>query len=298
MGNRLYSRAHVLAAALELEETVIDWGLRDVAYFFPAITTPDMPVYSGTNEAPNAALERAGIWGRPKFVHAFRNIRPRKSGVIGPFWSQYWEPNGGNPEDYRLDSVAFGKFRAKHRTIFLNGFKLRCSEWVVKHADAIRAYFRPTDALCGKWQKFLSALRQNYDQIVGVHMRSTDFRYAQGGRYYVSPEEYATLIRERINLGNRKCFFLIFSDDSFRDNERFAELEQAFSDLPHLFYHGSEIDDLTGLMHCDRIICPASSTYSRWAAFAGKLPWAAVSRSTLEVKDTIDFNPFPHPWDY
>ena len=33
LGNRLFSRAHIYAAALELGETVIDWGLNDYENF-------------------------------------------------------------------------------------------------------------------------------------------------------------------------------------------------------------------------------------------------------------------------
>ena len=35
LGNRLFSRAHIYAAALELGETVIDWGLNDYKNYFP-----------------------------------------------------------------------------------------------------------------------------------------------------------------------------------------------------------------------------------------------------------------------
>ena len=45
LGNRLFSRAHVYAAALELGETVIDWGLNDVKKYFPNCMKTKLPIY-------------------------------------------------------------------------------------------------------------------------------------------------------------------------------------------------------------------------------------------------------------
>ena len=45
LGNRLFSRAHVYAAALEFGETVIDWGLSDIKNHFPNLAKTKLPIY-------------------------------------------------------------------------------------------------------------------------------------------------------------------------------------------------------------------------------------------------------------
>ncbi len=199
LGNRLYSRAHVFAAALELNETVIDWGLRDVARFFPAIKNPYLPIYptQAVIEKGPRSLER--LIYNPKTIAVLRTLRPRKTGCMGPIWSRYWAPNDNSAETMRLDNERFREFRGDHKIIILNGFKLLCTEWVIKHADAIRSFFQPPESISTKWQFLMSAQRENFDLIVGIHLRASDFKTAQGGRYYLTPEQYAKIMRERIN---------------------------------------------------------------------------------------------------
>ncbi|NIY75450.1 hypothetical protein HED22_07330 [Thalassospira sp. HF15] len=298
LGNRLYSRAHVFAAAIELNETVVDWGLSDVAKHFPAIENPALPTYPKQIEAKEVRGCLARLLFSEKLIEKLRVLRPRKTGVTGPIWSQYWQKGTDNSEKMRLDTKEFADFCRRRDVVILNGFKLKCPSWVVKHQDAIREYFRPPESICRKWKTIISEQRNKFDIVVGIHMRSTDFKYAQGGRYYLSPQEYVKVIQERIDWGDTKPFFLIFSDESYNSNEEFKELSQAFEEIPHMFYHGSEIDDLTGLMHCDRIVCAATSTYARWAAFAGKADWIGVTRQVLTDTNNLEFQPHPYPWDY
>ena len=51
-------------------------------------------------------------------------------------------------------------------------------------------------------------------------------------------------------------------------------------------------------MHCDKIIGPATSTFSRWAAFSGNKDWVGVSRSLLKSSKKLEFKKCPIPWDY
>jgi hypothetical protein len=298
LGNRLYSRAHVFAAAVELNETVIDWGLKDVAKHFPAIANPSLPTYPGMI-APEESLGRlASLLCSEKLIEKLRVLRPRKTGVIGPIWSQNWQKGIDNSERMRLDTPEFARFCQQRKVVILNGFKLRCPAWVVKHQEVIRQYFRPSESICRKWQTLISDRRSDFDIVVGIHMRSTDFKHAQGGRYYLSPEEYVEIIKNRIDWGNANPFFMIFSDEPYTSNEDFSKLTLAFKDLPHMFYHGTEIDDMTGLMHCDRIVCAATSTYARWAAFAGKADWIGVSRELLKDTTRLEFQSYPYPWEH
>jgi len=58
-------------------------------------------------------------------------------------------------------------------------------------------------------------------------------------------------------------------------------------------------DDLDGLASYDRIVGPSSSTFSRWAAFAGDHPWAGVMRATARNPEPLsEFKSRVVPWDY
>lgn len=294
LGNRLFSRAHVIAAAIELKQPVIDYGLSDVSHNFPNIRMARVPIYGPGSEV-DAFGE--GIWGNPKILGLLRLLRPRRSGRRGPFWSCYWKA-GADPDLMRLDTREFHAFLAKHKTVILDGYKLRCTQWVRKHAPSIRHMFEPHAVLRDKWVKIINRLHQDNDLVVGIHMRSQDFKSAQGGRYYLSPAEYAEIVRERVSWRGQRVFFLLFSDDPFIEKNRYTDLCKAFEGIPYLFVHGSEIDDIVGLSACDKIVCPLSSTYSRWAAFQGKREWLGVSRRLFEDGAAFEFDASPIPWDY
>ena len=51
-------------------------------------------------------------------------------------------------------------------------------------------------------------------------------------------------------------------------------------------------------MACDRVIGPATSTFSRWAAFAADREWAGIRREFLENGQAVEFVTSPVPWDY
>ena len=89
LGNRLFSRAHVYAAAIEYGETVVDWVLLDVAPLFPRVARTALPIYplpaNGAPPAlPDSMLANAGL------LAVMHRLRPRNTGTFGPFWSQHY----------------------------------------------------------------------------------------------------------------------------------------------------------------------------------------------------------------
>lgn len=295
LGNRLFARAHVYAAAREFGATVLDWGLGDHASLFPAIARGRLPTYpllpDGT--APDVPEK---WWYEPRVLAALRQICPRRTGKFGPLWSCYW--GSGDPETMALDKPAFRQFAEGRDVLYLDGYKLRCLDWTRAHAAEIRRYFAPPQALQAKWAHIQRAWHRQWKTTIGVHMRATDFKRAQGGRYYLSPAEYAERLRSDPQIDKAATLFVLFSDENFRDNAAFAVLSEAFRGLDHVLMRGDMADDLAGLASCDRIVGPISSTFSRWAAFAGDRPWAGVMRATAEdPMPALDFEPGIVPWD-
>ena len=296
LGNRLFSRAHVYAAAIEHGATVVDWGLSDVARHFPRIANPSLPVYPlRADGSPPARPDR--LWLSKPAIAAWRAIRPRRTGHVGPFWSSYW--GGNDPDLMRLDGAPFAEFVRGREMIILDGYKLRCTPWVVKHADSIRQYFAVSDSIQTKWTKLQDIWHGRWRKTVGVHMRGGDFSTAQGGRYHLSAAEYAGLLGNHPGLPADDTLFVLFSEDRYAGAAAFARLTSAFSGLNHIFLHGDLVDDLAGLASCDLVIGPATSTFSRWASFAGNRPWAGVDRTLLDRKGpALDFRDGLVPWDY
>lgn len=296
LGNRLFARAHVYAAARELGASVVDWGLADCARHFPALRTHRLPTYPLASDGTAPAIPSATAFS-PWAIATLRAIRPRRTGRLGPFWSSYW--GGRDPDSMRLDGDAFRSFTTGRGIVVLDGYKLRCTDWVRRHADEIRRYFAPPRAVSARWAALQHAWHAQGRTTVAVHLRASDFRKAQGGRYYLTPEEYAGLLRASPEIDPTTTLFVLFSDEAFGADDDFAALERAFAGLSHVFMHGDLLDDLVGIGSCDRIVGPASSTFSRWAAFAGDRPFAGVARAMLEPgSEALHFRPHLVPWDY
>jgi hypothetical protein len=296
LGNRLFSRAHVYAAAREFGAVVADWGLGDYKRLFPALPAGQLASYPLT--AQGVVPELPDRWWLNEAMLGFaRRMRPRRTGRYGPIWSCYW--GGADPDTMALDGPAFAKFAVAQDLLFLDGYKLRCTPWVRKHADDIRRFFALPQALSAKWTALQAQWHRQWPTTVAVHMRATDFRNAQGGRYYLSPAEYASVLKSSDTLDPATTFFVLFSDESFRKDADFAALASAFAGLDHVFMHGDLADDLAGIASCDRIVGPVTSTYSRWAAFAKARPWAGVSRPMLAGQTSgLRFRSDLVPWDY
>lgn len=128
-------------------------------------------------------------------------------------------------------------------------------------------------------------------------MRATDFQSAQGGRYYLTPGQFADLLRASTDIDPAQTLFVLFSDQNFLGNADFESLGKAFAGLNHVLMQGSMMDDLVGIGSCDIIVGPASSTFSRWAAFARNRPWAgAVRPQKGQPPDRLVFEKGPLPW--
>lgn len=295
LGNRLFSRAHIYAAALELNETVLDWGLLDSKHYFPNVDATKIPIYPLNSEGMHPKLPENILSNKfsLKFLHV---IRPRITGKYWIFWNQHW--GIGDPEKVRVDSLKFKKFNIKNKNIILNGFKLRCPDLVKKHRNEICNYFQIPKSYSRKWDFLLKNWKKSFSEIIGLHMRAGDFKNAMRGDFYLSPREYAMLIKDKVEINWNDTLIILFSDETFMNNNSWHEVESAFSFTNSIFNNGSILDDLSGLMHCDKIIGPATSTFSRWAAFSGNKDWVGVSRSLLKSSKKLEFKKCPIPWDY
>jgi hypothetical protein len=294
LGNRLFSRAHVYAAAREFGATVADWGLLDQARHFPVLGQGRLPAYPLTQTG--AAPELPNHWWLDaEILGATRRLRPRRTGHFGPLWSAYW--GSGDPGPMQFDGEAFRLFASSRQVLILDTFKILCVPWLRKHADEVRRFFAPPRAVLAKWTALQDAWHRRWPLTVAVHMRATDFQRAQGGRYYLTPGEFADLLRASPDIDPTQTLFVLFSDQNFLGNADFESLGKAFAGLDHVLMQGSVLDDLVGIGSCDMIVGPVSSTFSRWAAFARNRPWAGAVRPPQgEPFAPLVFEAAPLPW--
>jgi hypothetical protein len=295
-GNRMFSRAHIYAAAREFGAVVCDYGMSDVAEHFPVFDGRRIPTYPIALQGSPPPIPAHPLLSQLA-LRAMFAIRPKRTGALGPLWSCYW--GKGNPEDMALNSPSFARFVERHDVVLLDGYKLRCVDWVRKHQEEIRACFSLRAEVLERARGKLEASRGRATLLLGVHMRQTDFATAMGGKAFLSVTDYGRILRDKVlpTLPSVRC--IVFSDRDFGQAGAAQDLSTAFTGIDFSFLHGSAVEDLAGLMTCDAIVGPMVSTYSRWAAFAARRPWYGVNAARLASPDPV-IQPVTDlvPWDY
>jgi hypothetical protein len=177
-----------------------------------------------------------------------------------------------------LDGPEYQEKIKPARIVFVYGWWLRTPNLVKKHADKLRAYFRPVDQLEKASRDAIESLRRAADVVIGVHIRHGDYRGWHGGRYFFPASRYAAWMGElAAQFPGRKVSFFVCSDEA-RSSREFPGLTVGLGT-------DSPVSDIYALARCDYIF-GTKSTFSQWASFYGGKPLLQVcgndERAALE----------------
>lgn len=174
-------------------------------------------------------------------------------------------------------------FNSKDRTIYLSGWTFRNPVGIRKYHQEIRKLLQPRKEILQRIQKVIIPLRMQYKNIIGVHIRQGDYKVWQGGKYYFSQAEVASILETfllRKRLSRKKSVFLICSD-GYIDQSIFQNLNVKIGP-------GSLIEDLFSLSECDLVI-GSNSTFGRFAAYYGNRDLYFFDRKKKFVKQDYGF---------
>jgi hypothetical protein len=286
--NRLFNTAHILALAIENDQTFVNLSFYDYAEHFPATQNDILcryPVQKGflkKNKAVSGILynlsynfayflyylSRLGVKGTWLGLSIVRPVKKKHNHLIA---------------DVELTALPLD-FAKKPQAVFFQGWNLRCSGLVQKHANKIREYFKPADSYQSKVGDFVKEHRKGNDLLVGVVVRHGDYRLYLGGKYFYQREAYLSWMEQMQGLfPGEKIKFLIFSDEE-QDTELFKQ-----AGIDFFFRSGHMIENLYSLAECDYIIT-APSTYGLWASFYGKTPYVFLTDANQLISSTDCFS--------
>lgn len=172
---------------------------------------------------------------------------------------------------------------SKKRTIYLAGWTFRNPVGIRKYHQEIRQFLRPRKEILQRILKVITPLRRQYKNIIGVHIRQGDYKVWQGGKYYFSQLEVASILETFLlkkKLSRKQSVFLICSD-GYVDQSIFHNLNVKIGP-------GSLIEDLFSLSECDLVI-GSNSTFGRFAAYYGNRALYFFDRKKKFVKQNYGF---------
>jgi len=279
LANRLSLFATFIALTEELGERLINLTFHSYAHLFETTRrdilcqypVPDQPGW--VNDIPGLpplirktriathllqAAHRANEW---------LPIFPEPSVLLRQAWGQLITP---------LECAEVQNQIRDAQTVLISGWTFRAPEFVRRHQDKIRSYFRPIEVHAQTSRRTVEQLREQADVVIGVHIRQGDYATWRGGIYFFPTARYAAWMHELADqYSPRKVAFLVCSNE--------ARSEKEFPGLAVRFGTGVPIADLYSLAGCDCIIGPVSS-FSQWASFYGEKPLFFVTNGNAEVR--------------
>ena len=251
MCNRLVLAASFIAFAEEFGETFVHLSFADYCRFFEKTRFSPFLIYKPSTPSKT---HKAGV----SIVNIFSS-----HDRIGQCFMLN-DPCSGFPQ-----------LAASKRVTFALGWSFRAHVLTEKHQALIRHYFMPCDHYRAHAEANLAQIRKSTDQVVGIHIRQTDYRSFAGGKFFFAHETYRRIMEEIAGQLPGKTGFLICSDASI-PAYRFIGLHVALGT-------GHPIEDNYALSLCDYIVGPRS-TYSHWASYFGRVPLFFIEDSNVHPK--------------
>jgi len=154
--------------------------------------------------------------------------------------------------------------------------------------EGARSFFDLAEPHNSAVTRIVASARAGAEMLIGVHVRQTDFRHHEGGKFYFTTEEYACLLKQIRGLfAGRTVKFLIVSDEP-KERAQFPEIECSFSS-------GVPIEDMYAMGGCDYLVGSHASSFSLWPAFLNQIPIYRILDTGRPIS-LEDFKPTTIDW--
>ncbi|TQD23846.1 alpha-1,2-fucosyltransferase [Methanolobus vulcani] len=167
-------------------------------------------------------------------------------------------------QSYNTNNEQFIRIAQNNKFLFVDGWDFRDSIDLHKHASIIRTYFAPNKKIQNNIKDLLGGVKQNYDFLIGIHIRHGDYKNWNNGKYFYELTQYIQIMEniEKI-FSTKKIMFVVCSDVKQNVKE--------LSKFQFIFCNNHFVQDMYSLAECDYIVGPPS-TYSLWSSFYGNVP--------------------------
>ncbi len=261
--NRIWSQAPLVAKCLGDNGEIIIPFFGEYAHLFENLNRINNIRFSPNKGKYFQILLRFSI-------KCLRIIPPSLLALFNIYFLQKKTIKADIPYSY-LDKKKSLLFASAWEVSFFNKFLL------ANHTQ-LREIYAPAKASKSKVENLFELKKNQFDIIVGIHIRRGDYKTYKNGLYFFEDATYEKLMKQ---LKNEKCTrdkrvgFLICSNEPI--NLSTLHLSETFQ-----IENSNEIEDLYGLSLCDFILGPPSS-YSMWASFYGGKPLCLIKSDADDI---------------
>jgi len=162
----------------------------------------------------------------------------------------------------------------------VNGWDFRENQLTEKHHEKLKQiYTFKKNKISKKANLLANYLEQQKNKgkyLIGLHIRRSDYKLWNNGKYYFSDQYYEFVIRKlRTNFTkiNKNPFIVVVSDEKVSSKIGFDFIS-----------NGSWKEDQIVLQNCDILVGPPS-TFSMWASYISQIP--LIELTSEEKKDFV-----------
>ena len=178
-------------------------------------------------------------------------------------------------------NVLNDQFCCKKSIVYINSWKhTKDFDAIVKYKAEILSLFTPKKEFRDNVDTLFTALRTEYNLLVGVHIRRGDYATFKNGMYYYEDEVYRKyMLLVKSQFPDKNIGFFVSSNATINADE-YLGLHI------HQLLYAKGIEDLYALGLCDYIMGPPS-TFSMWASYYGSVPLKILNNrnETFSIND-------------
>jgi len=174
------------------------------------------------------------------------------------------------------ENYDLAKLEKDNNPIYFAGWLFRNPDGLKKYRKEILAYFKPKDKYTKPAEDKINELRKKYKNVIGVHIRQTDFREHKGGRYFITQKRIREILDEYLVSFQKNIeeTVFVFASDGEIEKGLFAGLNASVS-------KGNAIEDLYVLSLCD-VIIGSNSSFGNFASFYGDIPQIVFQKEKMD----------------
>lgn len=163
-----------------------------------------------------------------------------------------------------------------NNTLYFTGWLFRNPQGMLKHRKEIIGYLKPKKEYTLSAEKIIADAKTKYKNIIGVHIRQTDYRTHKNGKYFIPQKRVREIMDEYLVTLDKKpqeTLFVVTSDEPIS--------EDIFKGLNTLTNKGNAIEDLYMLSLCD-VIIGSNSSFGNFAAYYGNKPHIILQNEKID----------------
>lgn len=174
----------------------------------------------------------------------------------------------------------------EYSTLYFCGWLFRNPRGIEKFSKELHELFRPHAKIHTRVENIIKPLRTRYTQIIGVHIRQSDYKNFKQGKFVITQERVRTILNEYVTenaLDTAKTLFLIASDGPIN--------QDVFKGLTIYISKENSVTDLFLLSQTDTIL-GSDSSFGAFAAWYGDVPHIIFEHETMDwayYKDKKNF---------